>query len=419
MPTWELTAGDTASGGVYSSADAFNSVAGRMAIADPEGRAQAKVYSSYTWTNLYVRCTTFNPPNNNTVRSRKNGAFGNLTVTVSGTGAFQDTVNSDALVDQDLICLQYTGIAAGDRNFSLWGSTLQDTGTNITLQVASGGATIAEGLTRYGPIAGRLNAATGMATTESDVQYTVRRATAYSNLRVFVGTNTIDNNSPFTFRKNIADGSQVATITPLATGAFEDTTNSDSVVAGDEIDYSLVTGADPGFVAVHLAQLKHTSTGREAATANPIGTSRTGDAFFGAEADASSTSTEVNSQIAARAAFTASNLFVNVTAHGASSGVDFFLRQNTANSALTVNVPQNTTGLFEDTTNSVSIALTDLYNYFQDHGGGVGAITVTVIGMAQGPTDAISGGGKGYPTQMFNSNRRHRSRAVGRGLRVP
>ena len=209
-------------------------------------------------------------------------------------------------------------------------------------------------------------------------------------MRIFVRANTIDSSSTFRFRKNVADGNQVATITALGTGAFEDTTNTDAVVAGDEVNYSLVTGADPGVVQVTLAQLKHTSTGREVASAISIGVAISSDAYFGAEADGLGSGTETDAQIAARIAFTASNFFVNVSAHGLTSGVNYYLRQNTANTAMTVNVPQSTTGLFEDTTNSVSIAVADLYNYLLDAGGGVGTVTTTIIGFANGPTDAIA-----------------------------
>ena len=90
---------------------------------------------------------------------------------------------------------------------------------------------------------------------------------------------------------------------------------------------------------------------------------------------------------------------------------DFFLRQNTANSALTVNIQSSSTGLFEDTTNQVSIIATDLYNYFGDIGG---SITPSIIGMEQEPG---AGAGRGYPGQMHN--RRPRAGRLGQGFRVP
>ena len=99
--------------------------------------------------------------------------------------------------------------------------------------------------------------------------------------------------------------------------------------------------------------------------------------------------TESVTQKTARSGFTASNMFVFVQTHGLSSGVDIFLRLNGANSALTVNIPQSTTGVFEDTTNTVSVVAADLYNYFIDHGGGAGTMAATIIGFQAAPTDTV------------------------------
>ena len=394
MPTWEMIAG-AAGGAIMADAPNWGAPGGALTgHTAGENRAQTKVYSSYTWANLYVRCTTWNTVNS-VVNSRIGAVDGNQTVTVTGTGVFQDTVNTDSLVDQNLINIQHDQVGAGNKGYKVWGSTLQDTGTNTTIQIATSAATqvAAFGSTFFTVTEGQVNAATGMATTESDVQYTIRRATTYSNLRVFLQSNSVNADSSWRLRIDTgggaANGNQVATLTASTTGAFEDTTNSDAVAASDEINYSLVTGGTSGSMVPSLAQMKHTSTGREMAAAQPIGVSQTSDVYYVAESNGTTTSTETDSQIAARAAFTGKNLFVNVKTHGLTGGVDIFLRKNTANSALTVNIPQSTTGLFEDTTNQVSIAVTDLYNYFLDKGAGAGAITPTIIGMEQAPTDAI------------------------------
>ena len=418
MPTWELAVGSTSGSSSFSTTNRFPAVAGFLTPSLTESGAQLKVFSTYTWANFYVRCLTWLTANH-VLRSRVGGLNGNMTVTVTGTGVFQDTINTDSLVSGNLI--NYIAeSSSGAKTYGMWGSTLQDTGTNAIVQMANqqsnAGTSITFGITRFGPIAGRL-IGTAMATTETDVQYTIRRATTYTNLRVSVRSNTFDGATTWAFRVDAGAGAQSVSIAGGTTGAFEDTTNSDVVAAASEVNHSINTTASTlGVIFMGLAQVAHISTSRETATAIPIGGSNASDRYYGAEADGTSTVTESDSQIAARAAFIASSLFVNITAHGASSGVNYFLRQNTGNSALTVNVPASETGLFENTADSVSIAVADVYNYFQDHGGGAGGITPTIIGMAQGPTDAISGGGKGYPGQMHN--RRPRSRIVGRGLKV-
>lgn len=399
MPTWEFACGDTlASDAFNSNTTRFNALAGALrGYISAESDVQTKVFSSYTWANLYFRVTIKTYTGNPTLRSRVNAANGALLVTITGTGVFEDTVNTDSLVNGDLIDFSVTTPNEVGQTMSatVLGSTLENTSTNDTLAVVSGGSGSAPsvnfGLTRFALIGGEIGIGGALATTESDVQYTIRRATTFTNVRVIIRTNTINTGTTvWRFRVNAANVNQLVNIAAGATGAFEDTTNSDPVVAGDEVNQQVVTSGASGAISTQLAQLAHSSTGREVMSASVSPDSWTTDLYFGAEADAAGTATESSSQIAARAAFTAEDLFVNVTAHGASNGVNFYLRQNGANSALTLNVAASSTGLFEDTTNSVSIAATDTYNYLLDHGGGAGSITPTIIGMAQGPTDVIA-----------------------------
>lgn len=423
MPTWEFIAGANGTGGTQDSAqNGFRSLGGGNAFYATENASQIKVFSTYTWANLYVRVisNTFTG-GNTTIRSRIGGVNGNQLVTIAGgtTGVFQDTTNTDALVSGNLI--DWNSICQTEVTktikFGPLGSTLLDASTNNTLDLAAGdAANTAFGVTGYAPIGGDADGGGGWVTTEADVQYTIRRATTYSNLRVFIKANTINSGTTtITFRDNNfggGNGAQTLSIGFGATGAFEDTTNSDVVSAGDKIDQQMIASGTSGVIQTTIVQMAHTSVGREMVASTPGGQSTGADSYNVAEGYYLPTLTEADSQIAARAAFTGKNLFVNVKTHGATSGVNVFLRQNTANSTLTVNIPSSTTGLFEDTTNQVSIAVADVYNYLIDRVGGANTIVITVMGIEQG---LISGGG--YPTGMFNRHRPRRSQ--GRGLRVP
>ena len=386
MPTWEIITGFAEGQGSGNNV-AIKAISGDLdtsSVAN-EARMQAKVYASYTWANLYVRCTAFVAPVNPTVRSRIGAVDGTLVVTATGTGVFQDTTDSDALVDQNLIDYEVDNSGGGGtKTLSLIGSTLADTSTNITIAISKGpeGGSVAFGLTRFAVIAGQLKSPAGtFNATESQVQYTLRRNATYSNLRWLLYSNGMDANTTWRTRVDAVDGSQLLTVSGGATGAFEDTTNSDVVTAGSEVNYEVDTTASTlGTLFSTLSQMRHTSTGREMAAAASSPVAVTVDQYLVAEGSLSDSVTETDAQIAARAAFTTKNLMVNITAHGATAS-DFFLRQNTANSALTVNIPSSSTGFFEDTTNQVPIALTDDYNYFLDVGG---SITSAIVGMEQG-----------------------------------
>ena len=427
MPTWEMQVAHPSGQAFTTTITRWFHIAGFITgNISVEAEAQDKVFSSNTWANLYTVCTAWTT-NNLTLTSRVGAAPGAQTVTVTGTGIFQDTTNSDSLVSGNLINWQWSRVTGGSVTLTLVGSTLQDAATNTTLQLAndlSSAGGVPFGLTRFAGICGRMvdGVGSGMSLTETNVQYTIRRATTYTNLRAYCNNNSWNANTLWRFRVDAGNGNQLLTIGAGATGVFEDTTNSDVVVIASKVNYQADTTASAsGSGRIVFSQVTHISTGREMAAQSTMpGTSST-DNYYLAEGAAGGTLTETDVQLAARAAFTAKNLMVNITAHGAAAS-NIFLRVNTANSALTVNVPSSSTGIFEDTTNQVSVAIGGVYNSFRDGGGE--SITIAIIGMEQVPDDAISGGGKGYPSQMHNQRHHSRQSKGGRGtgrgaLKVP
>ena len=98
---------------------------------------------------------------------------------------------------------------------------------------------------------------TEQSTTETNIQTTIRTAGTLSNLRIFISAETLTANATFRTRVNAGNGSQ--SIAYQATGAFEDTVNTDSISAGDEICYQNVPPA------------ANTATFRQAQTAYDAG----------------------------------------------------------------------------------------------------------------------------------------------------
>ena len=388
MPTWEISPCANSGIGYSGTASSYPSMGGTCLAGGNENRHQVKAPTAYTWANLYVRCTAW-ATSDQTIRSRLNSGFGALIVTITGTGVFEDTTNSDAVASGDLINFEAKRALAGTSTLTIGGSTLQTSNNNTTFECTAdvnGPPAIGFGLTVFGSLTGQTQRI-DLVTTETDVQYTVREPTTYSNSRIFLHSNGLDGATLWRFRVDLANGAQSISIGAGSTGAFEDTTNSDDVVAGSEVDYQLdTTASTTSSCATASTQVTHTSPGRTMGSGRANPSSQTGDFYRGAESNGDTTATESDVQIAARAAFTAKNLMVNAKTHGAGA-TDIFLRRNTANSALTVNIPSSSTGIFEDTTNQVSIVVGDLYNYFRD-GAGEG-ITMAIVGMQQGPDDAI------------------------------
>lgn len=195
-----------------------------------------------TLRNLHVQVRSNNLTNSLTVNSRKNSANGNMTLSIAGgaTGSFEDTVNSDTIASGDLVNL--SNVYGTETNTVDKAASAEFETTNSQFHLITGkgdGTAQTTGLTRYYPIAGNLVAATA----ESDMAADANIAFTASLLEINISVNTVTATSTLRLRKNSADGNQVVSILTEQTGIVRDISNSDSMVAADTHDYSLVTGA--------------------------------------------------------------------------------------------------------------------------------------------------------------------------------
>lgn len=378
MPTYELCGGDN-SNIVAASANLFWGVPG-TGRADVENEVRTKVFDTYTLQNLFIRVITNATTADSTVRSRKNNLNGAQSVTIAGgaTGVFEDTANSDSLVSGDYFALNTVAGAGGDLTFTAAGFLLVTASSTIPIFASQAQHTPDIGTVRYAGIGGTPTSTD----TETQVQYTFRSSSTLSNLVCFIGTNTATAASTFAARINTVSSALTLSIASSTTGEFQNTADTASVVAGDEVNYIFDTTGSTGVLRYNKLQMQSNSAALQLICGFDS-QSFSADRYLTPGGGINSLiSTQSQSQHKARVAFTARDMFVNVILHGASGGVNIYLQQAGANTALTVSVAQNTTGIFEDTTNAVSIASGDLFNYFVDHGGGAGSITPFVVGMA-------------------------------------
>ncbi len=213
-----------------------------------------------TLSNMQVNITANARSTTSTIVSRINSAAGALSiaVTAGSTGIFEDTSNSDTITANDLVnWAVVSGTGTGNVSFGLVCADFTTTNGNFMLIAAAGGGqTVLTGVTTYYPIAGALRTST----TEADMNAQANLIMATSLMQVNLTANTIVENSLFRLRKNAGNGNQVVTCTGLTTGVFQDTTNSDSLVATDVVDYSLVTGATGTSLVVRSVALLADST---------------------------------------------------------------------------------------------------------------------------------------------------------------
>ena len=235
-------------------------------------------------------------------------------------------------------------------------------------------ASIAASTTRVGPVQTSDQVVSG--STESQANVIWRTAATISNFYVRVTSNDRAS-STFRIRKNTANGNGVIVVGASATGEFEDTTNSDSIAAGDNVCYNLVTGAGgTTFIYSVLAWTVSSDVwfggqsyggGTQVAGASVVN-------YYGLAGDGGNDTTENRSKTKFAYAGTLKNLYVNINTNGRSTTTNVRSRKNTANGNLLIAIGAGVTGVLEDTANSDTIAVGDLVNLSITNGTATGTI---------------------------------------------
>lgn len=179
-----------------------------------------------------------------TGRSRKNNANGNQSVSIgaSATGTFEDTTNSDTVTSGNVINWSIT-TGAGTELLAINWTVVEFETTNGNHQYVAGeaaGVSQNANVTNYIIFSGRYTTNTA----ESNVIAETNLAFTASLLQCNISANTVTAASTLTLRIDSGAGAnQTVSITASTTGIFQDTVNTDLIVASNTLDYLLVTGA--------------------------------------------------------------------------------------------------------------------------------------------------------------------------------
>ena len=359
-----------------------------------EANVQALIPKAYTAKSLFVYCVTRTGTYTATAALRESGVTSALTVSVTATGIFEDTVNTEALDDGDLAnyIVSTSGVGHGEQLvISTVSCVLSHASADWPILSGYGGVSAFFGTATFAPVAGYT---TVDSTTEVNSQRTARTASTLSNLRIRCSFESLDVNATFTSRVNGAPGGQ--SVTPNAVGTFEDTVGTDTVSVGDEINFSAdATSATVGEVETGHRQVLSSSTARQAIAV--YGTS----AAFGVTTyfslDGSTTSTvEAYTGVTQRTTNDLKNGFCYVSAYTLNVAATVDLRINAASSAVTM--APNATGVFEDTANSVTLVATDEANYrLSTTAASSGAITVQLISVEETQVSVANTEGGEHP----------------------
>lgn len=202
--------------------------------------------------------------------------------------------------------------------------------------------------------------------TEANLQTTWRTGGTFSNLYCNVTTNTAASDSTLNYRIGAGNGNQTIVITGSTTGEFSDVTHTDSVSAGNQVNYQIIEGSTGSLVASNTGiQFAPTTTTN---TVNKLGcngslvdTSALATYYNPLAGVLSLNTTEANAQFTNKLAATLQNLYVYISANTASVAT-LTSRIGGGAGNLTVSIGSGVTGILEDTTHTDSITSGNLVN---------------------------------------------------------
>lgn len=336
-----------------------------------------------TMKNLRVVVTTNGRAANSSVTTRKNNADTSqvATITASTTGTYTDLTNTVSYTAGDKVAYK---LVIGSTSGSFMAASItvnrESSGQagNSWSAIGSASTTNASS-TRYWNVTGAI--ATPSAT-EANFQSYLPAAGTISNLRCYV-TAARATNTTFKSRVGGADGAMSVTLTASTTGAFEDTTNSDSVSAGNLFCVATVTGTGTDSLTLSNISVRYATSTANVTAIGAGSTSATLTSgvtrYYSPLGNLQALSTESSAQQIAPFAGTAAYLCAQVTANASTTTTTMVLRKGGTNTAVTYTIAGGATGSFVDTSNSVSVSAGDLLSI--QGSGSDGTVTFRSMGL--------------------------------------
>jgi len=240
----------------YPSADTFYgsfagesfplNASGEGNVTVTEAQAAMRALGNGTLRNMqfYVSDPSSSLAGPMTIRSRINGAYGNLIITVNpgDVGIFQDTTHTDALTVGDTFCyeIDYPGSGGSGQIYNVSASIDSDDGFtlyaagNRPIDVRPAGAT-----PTYAALIGYHASTT---TIRAQNVTFVPFPTVLSKFTLRIATNTYTEDCVYTIAKGTSDTLLTLTVPAGATGIFQISTGDIVVNAGDELTVKTTGG---------------------------------------------------------------------------------------------------------------------------------------------------------------------------------
>lgn len=212
-----------------------------------------------TYSNLYMRVSANASTGTTTFAFQKAALNGTQTLNIAAaaTGEFEDTSGTDAVSAADVINCQTINGGGGVVTRRVYGEMFTAT-SNSSALFGTFNALCTPGQTNYQ----RFNGIYAATSEDASMQLPSSVAGTIKNGNCGIVSNTISVNGSYVSRKNGANGNiAVVVTTGGGSGQFEDTSGSDTIVAGDSINRAATAAAGTGATAgLYLEVLETTNS---------------------------------------------------------------------------------------------------------------------------------------------------------------
>lgn len=319
-----------------------------------------------------------------TVRTRKNGAFSNVSISVPAgrAGTFYSPTETETVSVADTIGIQTaTGTGIGTSVIYVsWSAIFTPSSGLGETMLHSGGpyVTRAQGDTSY-----YTPAAIG-SLTETSVQTQVQFSATHKKLTVLVLNNSVAASSTFSSRKNTAAGSMSCTIPSTTTGQFRDLVNTDSLSPGDYFGSRIVVGASTPGETMQLAMdtVLALDNGKSWCIHGSSASRATGGNYYYPSVgnfDAIGDTEERYANMCTSFPYKVSDVYVRALANSTNGNSTYVSRlyddpNFPQNGNISVTILASTTGYFSDVSHSDIVRPQQFYNFKLSVGGSSGTL---------------------------------------------
>lgn len=397
MSGWVFCQGGTSG---LPATNVFHPICGAY-VNDGYTEADVQWLARGSYTVSKVRVSVYLTSGTYTLVSRKNGANGSISISsITSTGIYEDTTNSDSLSSGDLYCFSWNrGSHSDDAYLDTIQSQVTSAADGALVYCAGSDANIGNNAPDNWVmgVSGAFicTESSYQAVVESDRSVDFRSSVTLSNLRVWASiagtvTNTI------TVRKNGSDTSLAVSFASGETGAKEDTTDSVSFASGDEFSGRLNGNISGLFVTTASLKVSNdlSAIGRNepAIDSNRFAGNAWQQFALGGGIFAENGggfALDDDAVVAKCPASTVTYLTVKVLYNTVNASVPIAIRKNASNTSLSVSVSASSTGEFANTSETVSVSADDELSFYKSEAtGSTGAIDFSSIQVLMGDAPA-------------------------------